>query len=205
MMALTRATLTVAESDLQYMALDKGELPRELEGFQVARESVLDNETMAHQGFPNATAERYRNAGRVVGYMREFGATTAMVAEGKSDVIAGTVAHLFDSPEAVVGWMHNVFLKDFQDNVGKRVGADQELVSVQRLEPAGFFDEAVAVKALHEGPSGLIASTIVDFRVGRILGVAFIGATGDQERLELATKLGLILEKRIVRVVLGGM
>jgi len=39
--------------------------------------------------------------------------------------------------------------------------------------------------------------------VGRILGVAFVGAVGDQLRLEQATQLALALERRIVRVVLG--
>jgi hypothetical protein len=46
---------------------------------------------------------------------------------------------------------------------------------------------------------------VVDFRVGRILGVAFVGAVGDHQRLDLANQLAQALEKRIVRVVLGAL
>ena len=60
------------------------------------------------------------------------------------------------------------------------------------------------MKVLQGGPTGLISSTVVDFRVGRILGVAFLGTVGDHQRLELATELGLALENRIVRIALGG-
>jgi hypothetical protein len=74
---------------------------------------------------------------------------------------------------------------------------------VERLEPAGLFDESVALKVLQGGAMGLMSSTVVDFRVGRILGVAFVGAVGDHQRLDLANQLAQALEKRMVRVVLG--
>jgi hypothetical protein len=99
--------------------------------------------------------------------------------------------------------MHEVFVKDFEENVGESVGEDQQLISTQRLETSGFFDEAVALKVLQGGAAGLISSTVLDFRVGRILGVAFVGTVGDHERLDLATQLAQSLEKRIVQVVLG--
>ena len=67
----------------------------------------------------------------------------------------------------------------------------------------GFFDEAVALKVLQGGSMGLMSSTVIDFRVGRILGVAFVGSVGDHNRLNLANQLALNLEKRIVQVVLG--
>jgi len=76
-------------------------------------------------------------------------------------------------------------------------------VSATRLEPEGFFDEAVGLKVLQGGVDGLISSTVIDFRVGRLLGVSFIGAVGDHERLEQVSQLGHDLEKRIVSVVLG--
>ena len=47
-----------------------------------------------------------------------------------------------------------------------------------------------------------MSSTVMDFRVGRILGVAFIGAVGDHECLDPTTHLAL--ENLIVQVVLGG-
>jgi hypothetical protein len=164
----------------------------------------LDNEAMAQNGFVGSTAERFRGAGRVTGFMREFGPTSNMVASDGFNFLAATVAHLFDNPASVTGWMHEVFLKDFEDNVGEGVGQGHQLISAERLEPQSFFDEAVAMKALQGGPGGLISSTVVDFRVGRLLGVAFIGTVGDHQRLELATELGLALEKRIVRIALGG-
>ena len=65
------------------------------------------------------------------------------------------------------------------------------------------MNEAVALKVLKGGAAGLISSAVLDFRVGRILGVAFVGTVGDHERLDLATQLAQSLEKRIVQVVLG--
>jgi hypothetical protein len=185
------------------MVLTKRELPSEFQEYQVVREGILDNETLAQHGFTASTSQRFRQAGRITGYMREFGPTASMVVADGFNFVAATVAHLFDTPEAVSGWMRDVFLKDFEENVGNSVGQSQQLISAQRLEAVGFFDEAVALKVLQGGPAGILASTVIDFRVGRILGVAFVGVVGDHERLELAHQLGLALEKRIVQVVLG--
>ena len=99
--------------------------------------------------------------------------------------------------------MHDIFLKDFEDRVGESIGQGHQLVSVTRLEPEGFFDEAVGLKILQGGVDGLISSTVVDFRVGRLLGVVFIGAVGDHDRLDQVQQLGHTLEKRMVSVVLG--
>ena len=202
-MAIDRATFGITEDDLQLMVLEKGELPKEFRGHQVVREGLLDNETMAQHGFADSTAARFQKAGRINGYMREFGPTSSMPARDGTNFLAATVAHLFDKPEAVSGWMHHVFLKDFEDNLGQSVGGSHQLVSTQRLAPAGFFDEAVGLKVLQGGAAGLLSSTVIDFRVGRVLGVAFVGTVGDHQRAELATELGLALERRIVRVVLG--
>ena len=99
--------------------------------------------------------------------------------------------------------MHEIFLKDFEDRVGESVGQGHQLVSATRLNPQGFFDETVGLKVLQGGIDGLISSTVIDFRVGRLLGVVFIGVVGDHDRLEQVEKLGQNLEKRIVSVVLG--
>ena len=203
-MSLERATFHISEADLEFMVLDKGDLSPEFSGHQIVREGVLDNETMAEHGFANSTAARFRQAGRATGFMREFGPTSSMAAPDGFNFLAATVAHLFDKPESVDGWMQNVFLKDFEDNLGEGIGEGHQLISAQRLEPKSFFDQSVALKVLQGGPTGLVSSTVIDFRVGRILGVAFVGTVGDHERLDLATGLGLALEKRIVRVVLGG-
>lgn len=201
--ALSQATYRVSEGDLEFMALDRDDIPLEFKGYQVVREGVLDNQAMAEHGFAGSTAERFRSAGRINGYMREFGPTADMAVFDGFNFVSATVAHLFDEPESVSGWMHNVFLNDFENNVGESVGNDQQLISVQRLDPSGLFDEAVALRVLQGGAAGLVSSTVIDFRVGRILGVAFVGAVGDHLRLEQATQLALALERRIVRVVLG--
>ena len=203
-MEIDRATYRVTDGNLEFMVLETRELPQEFRGHQVIREGVLDNETMAEQGFADNTPERFRQAGRVTGYMREFGPTSSMPVQDGSNLVAATVAHLFDNPETVHDWMHDIFLKDFEANVGEGLDGGQQLVSVERLEPAGFFDEAVALKVLQGGAPGLFSSTVVDFRVGRLLGVAFVGTAGDHQRLELASELAMALEKRMVRVVLGG-
>jgi hypothetical protein len=134
--------------------------------------------------------------------MREFGPTASMSVFDGFNFVGATVAHLFDSPDSVSGWMCDIFIKD-EDNVGESIGNDQQLISVKRLETRGFFDEAVALKVLQGGPTGLLSSTVIGFRVGRVLGVAFVGTVGDHERLELTNQLALTLEKRIVQVVLG--
>ena len=203
-MSLDRATFGVSDADLGLMVLEQNELPEEFLGHQVVREGPLNNESMAENGFVNSTAERFKLAGRVNGFMREFGPTVNMSAPDGFNFLAASVAHLFDTPDSVVGWMQDIFLKDFEENIGEGVGEGHQLVSAHRLEPKDFFDEAVALQILQGGPTGLISSTIIDFRVGRILGVAFVGTGGDHERMDLATEVGLALEKRIVRIALGG-
>lgn len=200
---LSQATYRVSESDLEFMALDRDDTPSEFNDYQVVREGVLDNQKMATDGFTGSTAERFQLAGRINGYMREFGPTADMPVFDGFNFVAATVVHLFDEPESVSDWMHDVFLNDFESNVGESIGTDHQLISVRRLDPAGLFDEAVALRVLQGGAAGLLSSTVIDFRVGRILGVAFVGAVGDHLRLEQATQLALALERRIVRVVLG--
>ena len=201
--SIDRATYSVGEAALDLMVLEKAGFPETFQGHQVIREGVLDNETLAENGFDGTTAERFSQAGRVTGVMRELGPTSNMAMSDGFDFMAASVVHLFDSPDSVHGWMHEIFLKDFEDRVGESVGQGHQLVSATRLEPTGFFDEAVGLRVLQGGVDGLISSTVVDFRVGRLLGVVFSGAVGDHDRLDQVIQLGQILEKRIVGVVLG--
>ena len=57
------------------MALEQQDLPPEFQGYQPVRVGVLDNQEMAEHGFAGSTAERFRQAGRINGFMREFGPT----------------------------------------------------------------------------------------------------------------------------------
>ena len=202
--ALDRATQGVAPEDLSGMVLDREDLPGELQTFQVGREGVLDNETMAAQGFPGSTTGETRAIGRLTGYLREF---VDPVEPGPQDVgsnvIAATVVHLFENEEAVWRWMKEKFLGEFRRSVGKELGTLQQLVSADELQFDGFSDRAVGLRTLQTSHLGPVSSTIVDFRVGRLLGVAYLVAVGDVQRNHLVSEMGRQLERKIVRVVLG--
>lgn len=202
--ALTQATFGVSEESLRRMILEREELPPEVREFEPVRQGALDNATMAAQGFLGHTAESLRSHGRLTGYLREFASPLpdALWRPG-TDIVAATVVHLFESREAVSAWMAEVFLKQFQESVGKPMGPDQELVAARPLPAQGFHDETAALHAVHRGATGLVSSTVVDFRVGRLLGVAFVVTLGEVARRRLAQRLGLDLERRMVRVVLG--
>ena len=201
--SLERATYNITEDQLKYMVLEQGDFFGEFADFRVAREGPLDNRTMASRGFPGSTEERFQRAGRINGYMRELAPNRPRMDQDGTSFVAATVAHLFDTAGSVEGWMREVFLSDFAENVGRDVGRGQTLVAVEELEPSSFFDQAVALKAVHDNQGSLVSSTVVDFRVGRLLGVAFVGVVGDHARLDQASELGIALERRIVSVVLG--
>ncbi len=201
--SLVQATYRISEHDLEFMVLDKDDIPSDFERYQVIREGILDNAMMAEHGFSGSTADKFESAGRATGFMREFGPTSDMGVHDGLNFVGATVAHLFDTPDSVERWMNDVFIKDFEDNVGESVGEGQQLISVERLVPSGLFDESVALRVLQGGSAGLVSSTVIDFRVGRILGVAFVGSVGDHQRLDLASELARSLERRIVKVVLG--
>lgn len=200
---LERATYSVSENSLPDMVLDKGDFPSDFQAHQVVRDGELDNETLARNGFAGSTADRFFRAGRVTGNMREFGPTSNMRMEDGFDFMAASVVHLFDSSDSVHDWMYDIFLKDFEDHVGESVGEGHQLVAATRVDTDGFFDESVSLRVLQGGPSGLISSTVVDFRLGRLLGVAFVGTVGDHDRSGLAMQIGQALERRMVAVVLG--
>lgn len=202
--ALHRATRMIAEVDLARMVLDRAELPPPLRDFLPVRGGVLDNDTMAQQGFPGSSAERFRTVGRLTGYLQEFAAPAP---EGDKlpngyDIAAATVVHLFEDPQGVSRWIEEVFLKDFHANVDQDLQPEQRLLMVQRVEFQGFADEVAGLRVLQSSPIGPISSTVIDFRIGRVLGVAYVATFGNYERRELVERLGRELERKIVRVVL---
>ena len=202
--ALYRSTQSTSEADLSSMVVVKEELPDEFGEFEVAREGSLDNEALAAEGFPGGTTEDIRAAGRITGYLGEFVCSTEPhLLQPGSDVVATTVVHLFSDGQAVSRWMKERFLGEFRKFVGREIGRGEHLVSAKRLHLEGFSDETVGLRTLQTLNNGLVSSTIVDFRVGRLLGVAYVVSLGDVERVGLALRLGLELERRIVKVLLG--
>ena len=202
--SLERATQSVGEEELSRMVLDKQDLHLELEGYQLAREGVLDNETMAAHGFPGSTTGETSATGRITGYLREFisSADPTVIQKGM-DVIAATVVHLFHHKDEVSRWMTEKFLGDFKRYEGQELSEGQQLLSAEPLKFEGFSDLAVGLLTKQTSQTGPISSTIVDFRVGRLLGVAYLATLGDADRKQLVTKIGLALERKMVKVSLG--
>ncbi len=202
--SIIRATMELRERDLPNMVLVEDDLAPPFDGFSAVREGELDNRTLAEHGFSGATETRFRDAGRIAGYVREFVSPTARLDMDGDDLIVGSVAHLFDTPESVSHWMRDIFLEDFKRNIGATLENGQTMIEVEELEPRGFFDDAVALKSVHDSSGQIISSTVVDFRVGRILGVAYVATVGDHARLDEATALGIAMEKLIVAAALDG-
>ncbi len=200
---LVQATFGIGESDLPRLALPENSLTGRYESYTQTREEELDNTKMAVHGFPGATEERFEEIGRVNGFVREFWSPSVDQNADGADVLVGSVAHLFNTPEGVYAWMHEVFLRDFFNNIGADAGEDQILVGADQFTPEGLFDEAVGLRASYNRQGHPITATIIDFRVGRILGVAYVATTGDHVRIDEATELALKMEESIVSVVLG--
>jgi hypothetical protein len=203
--ALNRATRSIREADLPRMVLDLAELPPELQGFHPSRDGILDNATMAEEGFPGNSPESFAALGRMTGYVQEFAAPVPRgeVIPVGYDIAAATVVHLFEEAQGVSRWMQEIFLGQFEANAGRDIHPDQHLLMVERLPFRGFSDEVAGLRVLQSGPQGPVSSTVVDFRVGRLLGVVYIAAFGNCERQAMVERLGHALERKIVRVVLG--
>ena len=200
---LVQATFDIYESDISRLVLDAHDLPSRYQGYNQIREDDLDNYKMSVHGFPGATEERFVAIGRINGFVREFWSSTVDQDVDGADVLVGSVAHLFSTPEGVHAWIHDVFLHDFLNNIGTDAGEGQVLVGADTFTPHGFYDEAVGLRASYNRYGQPITATIIDFRVGRILGVAYIATAGDHSRVEEVTDLGLKMEESIVSVVLG--
>lgn len=196
----------VLANELEYMVLNASQLPAELAGFQVLRETDLDNETMAKHGLGDKTADDLAKLGRITGYVREFvvpqgGAT--LEEEPAEIVMAATVIHLFENEDAVKRWIDESFVRDFRNSVGKESNEGQTVQGVEILEVDGFHDYAASLLVVHEMPDAILASTIIDFRMGNLLGVAYVVAKRDVTLSALAKELALALEQQMVRVALG--
>ncbi|MCY4448612.1 MAG: hypothetical protein OXE02_07180 [Chloroflexi bacterium] len=202
--ALRRATDAVQMADLEHMLLQPADMPPELAGFVVTRENELDNETMAEHGFPGQTEESIGEAGRISGYLREMSRELEEEPETGTIVSAGMVAHLFRDGASVERWIDETFLSEFVGNAGRILDNGHELLHAEEVPVSGFHGKAAGVFAVHDVPVGVIGSTIVDFALGRLLGVAFVVALGSSENLAASRELALRMERRFVSVALGG-
>ena len=205
--AIHRATQMMTYDDLPRMVLEHRDLPNELQHFIPYHQEFLSNEKMAAEGLPGSSAERFRDIGRLTGYVLDF---RAPIPEERAippgyDVAVATVVHLFDDPQGVTRWIEEVFLHDFESNIDQEIHPNQHLLLAQRLSFTGFADEVAGLRVLQSTENGPVSSTVVDLRVGRVLGVAYIATLGNYNRQELVQELGLTLERKIVRVVLGGL
>ena len=203
--AVTRATYTVNPDDLERMLLTKEQLPPGSEGYEVVREGELSNEAMADLPLAGHSAQGLRQLGRITGFQREWLTTVSddNLTEG-ADLALATVVHFMESPEAVSNWMERVFLEEFKEKVGQELGPGHRLASVEQI-PVNmqFHHESIGVRALQEGPKGLVSSCVLDFRLGRLLGVVYVVTFGDQNRQEVTQNLGKTLERHMLSVVLG--
>ena len=200
---LKRATDAVREEDLEHMLLDIDDLPSELTGFEIAREGILDNTTMADHGFPGQTVESIGARGRITGYVREFAPEELETALDGDLITVGTVIHLFETDNDPSQWIDDIFLKEFLGSVGNLNDNGHELIHAEQVELSGFYGKSASIFAVHEIPNGTLGSTIVDFSIGRLLGVTFVVTLGETQNLELAKDLALSLERQVVSVALG--
>ncbi len=201
---ITRATLGVREDDLQGMMPDMEDLPPQFHHFQLTKDGPLDNAELAEGSFPGNTAESYRESGRITGHVREFvrPAEPVPFPDG-ADIVVCTTVHLFETPQAVSDWISDVFLKQFEEQVGRDLPHEHRITEIERLQPRGFYDETAGLRVLYDVSGEQVSSSIVDFRIGRLLGVAFVLTLGDAERLEPAQQAALTLERRMVSYILG--
>ena len=203
--AVTRATYNLDPDDLERMLLSKAQLPPGSEGFQVVREGELSNEAMADLPLAGRSAADLRRLGRVTGFQREWLTTVAEdnLSDG-ADLALATVVHFMESPQAVSNWMEQVFLGEFKERVGQELGQGHRLLSVEELPlDTRFHHQAVGIRAVQEGPKGLVSSSVLDFRVGRLLGVVYVVTAGNKDRLGVAETLGKTLERHMITVALG--
>ncbi len=204
---LSQLTLGVMSGDLRFMALDKSQLPDELAGFESLREEDLDNETFAKRSDGPDTVESLTEANRLNGYEVGFivpqGGST--LAEEPSELLeASTAVHLFERAEDAQAWIDKAFVARLRRSVGETDAMDRKVTGVEVLRPSGFHGYSAGLLVLREVPGGELVSTIVEFQVGRVIGVATAVAKVDKTYLDLAVELGSRLERQIVRVVLGG-
>ena len=201
---LYRATEGIREEDLAWMPLEQLDLPGEFRGFRSLREGPLDNETMAKQSVLNRSGDDLQRLGRITGHLKEFAASSSPegIAPG-SPLAVATVVHLFRDGESVSNWMLDVFQKEFEASVGDEVAPGYTVESAKPFVPNGLASETIGMEVMQRGPAGGASSIVIDFRVGRLLGVAYTITAGEPGEKTAIEEVAATLERKMVRVVLG--
>ena len=114
-----------------------------------------------------------------------------------------TVVHLFRDGESVSNWMLEVFQKEFEASVGDEVAPGYTVESAKPFAPNGLASETIGMEVMQRGPAGGASSTVIDFRVGRLLGVAYTITAGERGEKAAIEEVAATLERKMVRVVLG--
>jgi hypothetical protein len=193
-------------TDVAAMPLNKHQLPSAFAAFDLLREIELTNATLAGHLVQSHTEASLQDLGRISGFVREFAipAGAATLAEEPSDILmCGTVAHNFDRPESVSRWIDETFVRDLRNSVGVEQANGHTVAGVEILNVSGFHGQAAGLLVLHEVPNGTLASTVVDFQIGSLLGVSYVTAKRDMALTVEATEIALSLEQQMVKVVLG--
>ena len=200
---ITRATLAIRVDDLPDMMPDRDDLPHGFHDFEITKDGPLDNDEFAEGSFPGNTAESFDELGRISGYVREFVRPPEIVPfEDGTDFVVSAAVHLFDEADSVSAWITDVFVGQFERHVGLTLPHEHRIAGVERLAPQGFYDESAALRVLYDVGGEQVSSTIVDFRIGRLLGVAFVLTLGDTARLPLTQQAASTLERKMVGRIL---
>ena len=202
---LHQVTQAITADDLPRMVLNRADLPAPLRDFLPARSGFLDNHSLAEQGLPGSTAERFREVGRLTGYLQEF---LPAAPENRKDPARG-------SPWRLPRWSTCSTTR-----IPCRAGSRRSFCGTsnrswtKRSTPAStcWWPSACTSKAsptrsaglrvLQSSPEGPVSSTVVDFRVGRLLGVAYVVTLGNYTQQALTQRLGQTLERRMVQAIL---
>jgi hypothetical protein len=207
---LARATSTVGDLDLGRLVLWSTDLPPSLRHLALTRaygrggSFYVDNASMA-QTFPGWTEEGVRAFGRQSGYVAEF---IARDPEGTTiplgyDLVAVTGVHLFSAPDGVTRWIDEMFVGAWSAQIDQEVGTSGRLLLVERLHLSGFAETAAGLRILQAGEVGPVSSTMIYFRLGRLLGAVWLITLGNCERLGVVEQLAHTLERHIMQVVLS--
>jgi len=201
---LYQAIESVTEDMLRSMVLDRQDMPQQYLDFELLREGILENSSMAERSLRQRSASDLRAIGRVTGFVLEF--TNALDQDSYSpdtELMVGSAVHLFDHTDDVSRWMNEVFVGDFERAVPQKTGEGKEIALVVKFSPEGLTDDSVGLFVSQEQDHGLISTTIVDFRLGKLLGVTYMVTAGDVRRGAEVESLAQRLERKVVSVVLG--